>query len=136
MRRARWDRFGFAEPEAAKVPAIIGLFWVVKLLTTGMGEAASDYLAGHNLVLAGGLGLLGLMVALWLQFRTDRYVAGVYWLAVSMVAVFGTMAADALHKGLGIPYAGSTVFYAIVVAGLFGWWYRSQGTLSIHSVLT
>ncbi len=136
MPRLTWDRLGFVEPTAAKVPAIIALFWLIKVLTTGMGEAASDYLAGHNLLLAGGLGLVGLMVGLWLQFRTRRYVAGVYWFAVSMVAVFGTMAADVLHKGLGIPYAGSTVFYAGIVALLFTLWYRIEGTLSIHSIFT
>ncbi len=130
------DRLGFKQPLAAKVPEIIALFWLVKVLTTGMGEAASDYLAAHNLLLAGGLGLLGLLASLALQFRARRYVAAVYWFAVSMVAVFGTMAADALHKGLDIPYAGSTVLYAGVVAVLFLLWHRSEGTLSIHSILT
>ena len=136
MPRSIWDRLGFGEPAAAKVPAIIALFWLIKVLTTGMGEAASDYLAAHNLLLAAVLGLLGLVVALWLQFRIPRYVAGVYWFAVSMVAVFGTMAADALHKGLGIPYAGSTLFYSVIVAVLFALWHRSEGTLSIHSITT
>lgn len=131
-----WNRLSFAEPVAAKVPVITALFWLVKVLTTGMGEAASDYLAAQNLLLAAGLGGLGLLVALWLQFRSRYYLARLYWFAVSMVAVFGTMAADALHKGLGIAYTGSTVFYAVVVAALFLCWYRSEGTLSIHSITT
>ena len=136
MLRSVNGRFGFAEPAAAKVPEIIALFWLIKVLTTGMGEAASDYLAAQDLLLEGGLGLLGLVVALWMQFRAPRYAAGVYWFAVSMVAVFGTMAADALHKGLGIPYVGSTLFYLLVVGVLFAWWYRAEGTLSIHSIVT
>jgi uncharacterized membrane-anchored protein len=136
MLRSVGGRLGFSQPLAAKVPEIIALFWLVKVLTTGMGEAASDYLAAHNLLLAGGLGLLGLLAALTLQFRTRRYVAAIYWFAVSMVAVFGTMAADALHKGLDIPYAGSTLLYAVVVGVLFLLWHRSEGTLSIHSVVT
>ena len=89
-----------------------------------------------NLVLAGAVGVFGFAVALWWQFRTPRYVAGIYWFAVAMVAVFGTMAADALHVGLGLPYAGSTVFYAAAVALVFFLWYRSEGTLSIHSIVT
>ncbi len=124
------------EPVAAKVPEIGVLFWFVKVLTTGMGEAASDYLGGLNLALAGAVGVLGFAGALWWQFRTPRYVAGIYWFAVAMVAVFGTMAADALHVGLGLPYAGSTVFYAAAVAAVFFLWYRSEGTLSIHSIVT
>jgi uncharacterized membrane-anchored protein len=123
-------------PVAAKVPAITALFWVIKVLTTGMGEASSDFLANHNLALAGALGLLGFAIALWLQLRTRRYEAWAYWFAVVMVAVFGTMAADGLHAGLGIPYVVTTLFYALVVATVFVLWQRSEGTLSIHSITT
>jgi uncharacterized membrane-anchored protein len=123
-------------PLAAKVPEITALFWVIKVLTTGMGESTSDFLGNTNLVLAGVLGVLGLAVALWLQLRTRRYVAWIYWLAVAMVAVFGTMAADGLHVGLGIPYVVTTVFYGLVLAVVFALWYRSEGTLSIHSITT
>ncbi len=123
-------------PVAAKVPEITALFWVIKILTTGMGEAASDWLATLSLVVAGGVGLVGFAVAMWLQFRTRRYVAPVYWFAVAMVAVFGTMAADALHKGLGLPYTVSTTFYALVLAVVFLAWWRTEGTLSIHSIVT
>jgi uncharacterized membrane-anchored protein len=130
-RAARWP-----EPLAAKVPEITALFWVIKILTTGMGEATSDFLAKGNLVVAGVAGFAGFAVALWLQFRVRRYVAVVYWLAVAMVAVFGTMAADGLHVGLGIPYIVTTVFYAAVLAAVFILWHRSEGTLSIHSITT
>jgi uncharacterized membrane-anchored protein len=124
------------EPLAAKVPEIAALFWVIKILTTGMGEAASDYLGNINLVLAGAVGFIGLVFALWLQFRTRRYVAVVYWFAVMMVAVFGTMAADGLHVALSLPYAVSTAFYAVILAGVLYLWHRSEGTLSIHSIGT
>lgn len=124
------------EPLAAKVPEITALFWVIKVLTTGMGESTSDYLAGLNLILAGVVGVAGFALAMWLQFRTVRYVAAVYWFAVAMVAVFGTMAADGLHVGLGVPYVGSTIFYGLAVAVTFVLWHRSEGTLSIHSIVT
>jgi uncharacterized membrane-anchored protein len=127
---------GLRQPVAAKVPEITVLFWVIKILTTGMGEATSDWLAGINIALAGFVGLLGLAVALWLQFRTDRYQAPVYWFAVVMVAVFGTMAADGPHKILGVPYPVSSTFCAIAVAVILTVWYRSEGTLSIHSIVT
>ena len=120
---------------AVKVPEITALFWVIKVLTTGMGEAASDYLGTLNLVLAGASGVLGIVAGLWLQFRTPRYVAAVYWFAVAMVAVFGTMAADGLHVALGLPYAVTTLFWAVVVGILFWRWHRVEGTLSIHSIV-
>jgi uncharacterized membrane-anchored protein len=126
----------FREPLAAKVPEITALFWIIKILTTGMGEATSDYLAQGNLVVAGVAGFAGFAVALWLQFRVRRYIAVVYWFAVAMVAVFGTMAADGLHVGLGIPYVVTTLFYAAVLAVIFFLWHRSEGTLSIHSITT
>ena len=124
----------FRRPSAAKVPEITILFWIIKILTTGTGEAASDYLASVNLVLAAGLGLLGFAASMVLQFRTRRYVPGAYWLAVLMVAVFGTMAADALHKVIGIPYVITTAFYAVALVIVFALWRRTEGTLSIHSI--
>lgn len=123
-------------PVAAKVPQITVLFWLVKVLTTGMGESASDFLGEKNLVLGGAVGIIGFAAALWLQFRTPRYRAGVYWFAVSMVAVFGTMAADVVHVVLSLPYPVTTAGYAAAVAVLFVLWHRSEGTLSIHSILT
>lgn len=127
---------GSRAPLAAKVPEITALFWGIKVLTTGTGEAASDWFASESLVLAGGIGALGFAVALWLQFRTRRYVPAAYWFAVLMVAVFGTMAADGLHKVLGVPYAASTGFYAVALVVVFVLWRRSEGTLSIHSIHT
>ncbi|MDT4995023.1 MAG: hypothetical protein QOH97_4915 [Actinoplanes sp.] len=120
-----------------KVPEITVWFWVIKVLTTGMGETASDYLA-HTFAppLAVGLGLTGLVAALVLQFRARRYVASIYWLTVVMVSVFGTMAADVLHVGLGIPYVVSTVFFSIVLAAVFAVWYATERTLSIHGIDT
>jgi uncharacterized membrane-anchored protein len=119
-----------------KVPEITALFWVLKLLTTGMGEAMSDFLGSVNVPLAGATGMFGLWFALWLQLRTREYRAPVYWFAVMMVAIFGTMAADGVHDGASLPYAVTTVGYALIVAAVFLCWYRSEGTLSIHSITT
>jgi uncharacterized membrane-anchored protein len=121
----------------SKVPEVTAFFWIVKALTTGMGESTSDFLV-HHLVpeIAVVLGGIAFVVALYLQFSTDRYVPWAYWLAVAMVGVFGTMAADVLHVGLGVPYIASTIFYAIVLAVVFRTWYVSEGTLSIHSITT
>jgi uncharacterized membrane-anchored protein len=121
----------------SKVPEITAFFWIVKALTTAMGESTSDFLV-HTLVpeIAVVLGGIAFAIALYLQFGKDRYVPWAYWLAVAMVGVFGTMAADVLHVGLGVPYIASTIFYAIVLAAVFRLWYVSEGTLSIHSITT
>jgi uncharacterized membrane-anchored protein len=119
-----------------KVPEIIVLFWVLKLLTTGMGEAMSDFLGKKSVPLAGAIGIFGLYFALWLQLRQREYRAPIYWFAVMMVAIFGTMAADGIHDGASIPYAVTTPVFACVVAAIFFLWYRIEGTLSIHSITT
>ena len=123
-------------PTAVKVPAITVAFWVVKVLTTGTGEAASDFLAARNLVAAAGLGLIGLLIGLVVQLQARRYVPWAYWTAVSMVAVFGTLAADAVHVVLGLSYGVTSAGYAAAVALVFSVWHRVEGTLDIHSVRT
>jgi uncharacterized membrane-anchored protein len=129
-------RLRAALPLAVKVPEIALIFWVLKLLTTGMGEAMSDFMGQQSVPIAGAVGIFGLAFALWLQFRTPEYRAPVYWFAVMMVAVFGTMAADGIHDGASIPYSVTTPVFAAIVAATFLVWYRSEGTLSIHSINT
>lgn len=110
-------------------------FWVVKALSTAMGESTSDFLV-HSMppFVAVLLGFVGLCVALALQWATPEYRAWPYWFAVAMVGVFGTMAADVLHVGLRVPYAVSTTAFVVALAAVFGSWYASEHTLSIHSV--
>jgi uncharacterized membrane-anchored protein len=121
----------------SKVPEITILFWVIKVLSTAMGEAISDFLVFEiDPVVAVILGAIGLAVAMSLQLLVRQYVPWIYWLAVAMVAVFGTMAADVVHIGLGIPYAVSAVFFAVALAVVFGAWYAAERTLSIHSIYT
>ena len=120
-----------------KVPAITALFWVIKVLTTAQGEAVSDYLVHTvNPYLAVLAGLAGLVVALALQLWLVRYVAAAYWFAVVMVAIFGTMAADAAHIELHIPYSISAGLCALGLAAIFAAWWLVERTLSIHSVET
>lgn len=102
-----------------------------------MGESTSDFTV-HTLdpVIAVILGFIGFSIAIILQFWTQKYIAWIYWLTVTMVAIFGTMAADVLHMGLGIPYLVSTVFFAIILIVIFTLWYKTEKTLSIHSIYT
>lgn len=120
-----------------KVPELTPYFWITKVLTTAMGEATSDYLVKRLppevAVLFGGIALV---LALIIQFAAPRYLAWIYWLAVAMVAVSGTMAADVLHVQFKIPYVVSSSFFAIVLVIVFVAWYSSERTLSIHSIDT
>jgi uncharacterized membrane-anchored protein len=121
----------------SKVPEVTAWFWLTKVLTTGMGETTSDYLARVlGPVAAGAIGLFGLVGLLVLQFRTPRYSVWTYWSAIVMVSVFGTMAADVVHVVAGIPYAVSTIAFAVILTAILTSWYVSEGTLSIHSIHT
>lgn len=122
---------------ALRVPQITALFWLIKLLTTALGEASSDYLV-HAMApeVAVLLGFAGFVVALIIQLRMGRYVASAYWFAVAMVGIFGTMAADVLHVAFDVPYLVSTALYAVMLAAVFLAWRAAEGTLSIHSINT
>ena len=125
-------------PVSLKVPVrIAAIFWAIKLLTTALGESTSDYLV-HNvnpyLAVVGGFVVFA--AAMVLQLRADRYVPWVYWLAVAMVAVFGTMAADVVHIEFGVPYLVSSVLFAALLVAVFWTWSHVEGTLSIHSITT
>ena len=121
---------------APKVPEVFLLFWVVKLLTTGIGEAGADAMAKVSIPLAGAVGLVVFVAALRAQLRAEAYHPVRYWLAVLAVAVFGTMVADGPHKVLGIPYVVDSIVGIMLLVGLLIWWGRSEGTLSVHSVTT
>lgn len=125
------------QPLMRKVPEITVFFWVIKLLSTGMGETTSDYLVKQiNPILGVAIGGVGFTAAFLLQFVLRRYIIWVYWLAVVMVAVFGTMVADVLHIGLGIPYLVSTGLFSVALTIIFIMWYLSEKTLSVHSINT
>jgi uncharacterized membrane-anchored protein len=122
-----------------KVPEVTVFFWVIKILSTTVGETAADFLAGTL-----GLGLGGttvvmtalFVVVLVIQFRTPRYVPGVYWLTVVLVSVVGTLVTDTLTDTLGVPLWASTPAFTLALAATFWAWWATEGTLSIHSIVT
>src|ERR1700686_5299926 len=122
---------------AKKVPELTIYFWVIKVLTTGMGEATSDFFVHrYNPYLVVALGAGALALSLIRQLYVRRYEPWAYWLAVSMVAVFGTMAAGILHIYMGVPYIFSASIYAMALTVIFVLWYLSEKTLSVHSIYT
>ncbi len=122
-----------------KVPEITLFFWVIKILCTTVGETAADYLATNlNLGLTKTTFITGglLLVALLFQFRTWRYIPGIYWLAVVLISVVGTQITDNLVDNFGVPLRTTTILFSIALAATFAGWYASERTLSIHSIIT
>jgi uncharacterized membrane-anchored protein len=122
-----------------KVPEVTVWFWLIKVLCTTVGETAADFL---NATL--GFGLTGtsivtgalLAIILALQMRSRAYVPGLYWGTVTLVSVFGTLVTDNLTDNLGVPLELSSVVFGVALAIVFVAWYRYEGTLSIHSIIT
>ena len=121
----------------ARVPDPSTLFWAAKAASTALGEAASDFsIRVMPPVLAVLLGFVLFAAALVFQLTRRRYVPEVYWLAVAMVGVFGTMAADVAHVVLGLPYAVTAGLYAVLLGAVFFTWWRVERDLSVHAVTT
>jgi uncharacterized membrane-anchored protein len=122
-----------------KVPEITLYFWIIKILCTTVGETFADFINEtlgfglHNTTIV--MGVL-LAITLFFQFRARKYIPTIYWLAIVLISVFGTLVTDNLTDGLGISLLTSTIVFAILLAGTFMVWYRKEKTLSIHSIVT
>ena len=122
-----------------KVPEVTVYFWIIKILCTTVGESFADYInetLGFGLTNTTLVFSLALVVALVVQFRVDRYIPGVYWLAVVLISVVGTLLTDNMTDGHDVPLWISSTGFAILLAVVFGTWYARERTLSIHTIVT
>lgn len=122
-----------------KVPEVTLIFWIIKIMSTTVGETGADYLAVHvglGTGLTGGIMAMLLGGALLLQQRARAYVPWIYWLTVVLVSVVGTQITDALTDGLNVSLYVSTTVFAVALAAIFATWYAAERTLSIHTIVT
>lgn len=122
-----------------KVPEITIFFWIIKILCTTVGETAADFLnTNFNLGLTGTSLVMGalLIIVLFFQFRTKKYVPTIYWLAVVLISIVGTLITDNLTDNFGVSLQATTIAFGIVLAVVFAIWYGVEKTLSIHSIRT
>lgn len=122
-----------------RVPEVTLYFWIIKVLATTVGETAADFLndtLGLGLtwttVVMGAL----LIAALVFQFRARRYVPGLYWLAVVLISIFGTLITDNLTDNLGVSLVITTAVFSVALAATFAVWFASERTLSVHTITT
>jgi uncharacterized membrane-anchored protein len=118
-----------------KVPEVTVYFWLIKVLSTTVGETAADFPSTNlnlgeqttALIMAAVLAAL-----LFAQFKTRRYVAGVYWATVVLVSIEGTLITD----NYGIDQTITTPVFATALALTFAAWFYVERTLSIHTIFT
>ncbi|WP_420597288.1 hypothetical protein [Deinococcus sp.] len=123
----------------SKVPEVTLFFWIIKILCTTVGETAADFLNVQlNFGLSGTTLVVGILLAIVLvvQFRLPRYVPSVYWLAVVLISVTGTLITDNMTDNFGISLWISSAVFSVALALVFIAWYASEKTLSIHSIFT
>ena len=122
-----------------RVPRVTADFWLIKLMAVTMGETAADYLSvqlGFGLAMTSVLMSAVLIVALFWQFSQKRYVPAPYWLSVVLISIVGTLITDNLVDNFHVPLIVTTIFFAVALAITFLVWFRTERTLSIHSVFT
>jgi len=122
-----------------RVPDATVDFWLIKLMAVTMGETAADYLAvnlGLGLTVTSLIMTVALIAAIMLQYAQKRYVPWVYWTAVVMISIVGTLVSDNLVDNFGVPLEATTAIFTIALAVTFLCWWRSERTLSIHTIFT
>ncbi|MDB5259839.1 MAG: hypothetical protein JWN37_70 [Candidatus Nomurabacteria bacterium] len=122
-----------------KVPEVTVYFWIIKILCTTVGETAADFLNTNlNLGLSGTTLIMGilLIVTLFFQFMSDKYKPSIYWLAVVLISIFGTLITDNLVDNFGVALQTTTIIFAVALAIIFSAWYIYEKTLSIHTIYT
>jgi uncharacterized membrane-anchored protein len=122
-----------------KVPEVTIYFWLIKVLCTTVGESFADYInetLGFGLTNTTLVFSVALIAVLAVQFRLRRYLPGVYWVAVVLISVVGTLLTDNLTDGQGVALWISTTVFSVLLAVVFGVWYARERTLSIHSIIT
>jgi uncharacterized membrane-anchored protein len=122
-----------------RVPQVTLVFWIIKIMSTTVGETGADYLAVHvglGTAITDGIMLALLIAALLLQLRARRYVPWRYWVTVVLVSVVGTQITDFLTDRLEVSLYVSTAVFMVILAATFAMWYAAERTLSIHTIVT
>ncbi|MBY0352590.1 hypothetical protein [Tabrizicola sp.] len=120
-----------------RVPEVTVDFWLIKLMAVTMGETAADFLAvnlGLGLTATTGLMSAVLVGVMALQLSAKRYVPWLYWLAVVMISVVGTLITDNLVDTFGVSLVTTTTVFTIALAVTFAVWFAMERTLSIHAI--
>lgn len=122
-----------------KVPEVTVFFWIIKVLATTVGETAADFLSiKMHWGLVDTSYLMGalFLIALAVQIKAKRYVPPLYWTVVVLISIVGTLVSDNLTDNLGVPLTTTSAAFAAILAIVFILWWRSERTLSVHSITT
>jgi uncharacterized membrane-anchored protein len=123
----------------SKTPEVTVFFWIVKVLASVAGGVIADLL---TTTVGLGLGITTMLVAtavaavMLVVFATARFVPRLYWLAVVLISVAGTLLVDNLTEILEVPLGAAVIALAVLLIGTFATWFATERTLSIHTIDT
>ena len=132
-------RESFIDRLWSKVPLVTLAFWLIKIMATTVGETGADLLAtrlGLGLSITSWIMTGVFVVFLVMQVRAKAYEPSLYWITVVLISVVGTLISDNLVDGFGISLKTTTIVFSVILAIVFAAWYKSEETLSIHSIVT
>jgi uncharacterized membrane-anchored protein len=120
-----------------RVAGITLFFWIVKILSTTVGETAADFIAVNMKVGLIGttllMGLVTIIVIIW-NFKQKKYVAPAYWFLIVMMSIEGTLITDILVDNFSVSLITLDIVFAIMMVVGFYLWYKAEKTLSIHEI--
>ena len=122
-----------------KVPAITFYFWVIKILSTTVGETFADYLnenLGYGLSKTALIMTVALLVALFFQLTSPRYIPALYWLTIVLISTVGTLLTDTLHDRYNVANWQSIIGFAVALILTFILWHKREGSLEMKSINT
>lgn len=113
------------------------LFWIIKILSTTVGETAADFI---NVDLGLGLvsttlvmGIVTIIIVLW-NVKQKRYYVPSYWSLIIMMSIEGTLITDFLVDRLDVSLLTLDITFTFIMIFFFIVWYGKEKTLSIHKI--
>jgi len=122
-----------------KVPAITLYFWVIKILSTTVGETFADYLndtLGYGLTKTSVIMTVALVIALIFQLASPRYIPALYWLTIVLISTVGTLITDTLHDTYNVQNWQSIIGFGAALIITFAIWHKREGSLEMKSINT
>jgi uncharacterized membrane-anchored protein len=120
-----------------RVASLGVLFWIIKIVSTTVGETAADYVSVNlkfgltNTAIL--MGVITILVTVW-NFRQKKYFPPSYWSLIVMMSIEGTLLTDLLVEKLNVSLLTLDVVFTIAMGLLFFLWYKKENTLSIHEI--
>jgi len=122
-----------------RVPHIIFLYWVIKTVSTTLGETGADMFSmtfklGYWETIAIFISLfLGLLL---IKLSLRGYHPWAYWLTFTASAVVGTAISDFIDRTLKLGYAAGSAVLVTILLIILAVWYKKEKSINVEYIAT